>query len=96
MNKKVGRPGNDRAKLGRITGTILPELKMEFEAIAKHDKRWRSMSHAIESAVGFFLHHYKASNGQLDGNNFPIVGRGDPFSQVEHKPRGGHAKAHHP
>lgn len=83
---KLGRPGRGRAKAGKIRATILPELKAEAERIAANDQRWRSLSHLVETMFAYFLASYHVSNGRLDSNNFPDLGRGDPLTnQGKHK-----------
>ncbi len=73
MKRTVGRPGKGRAKSGRVTGTIMPELRSRLEEIATNDGRFRSLSHLLESCVEFYLELYTKSNRRLDERNFPII-----------------------
>lgn len=78
--KKVGRPGANRAKEGRVRAAVRPDIKTEAEEIVEKDGRVRSLSHMIESALAYYIRAYtdsaKAShNGiaQIDEQSFPIL-----------------------
>lgn len=73
MANKVGRPGMGRAKGGLIRASIKPEYKARLEHLIQTDERWRSVSHAIETAIGNFLHGLERAGGKLDEKNFPVV-----------------------
>ena len=70
---KKRKRGEGRAKYGRIRAAVKPELKQAAEAIVATEGLIRSVSHLVESAMGFFLYHYTQSNGVLDRNGFPVI-----------------------
>lgn len=70
---KVGRPGEDRAKAGRVRAAVRPEIKQEAEFLARQDSRLRSLSQLCEAALAYYIRDYKAASGSLDMNNFPVM-----------------------
>ena len=74
MARKAGRPGMGRVKDGKIRAAILPELKDQLEELRKKEwRRFRSVSHIIESAIGYYLHQFEAAGGKLDEKMYPDV-----------------------
>lgn len=71
--KEPGQPGEGRTAQGRIRAVVRPALKIEADAIAQADGRIRSLSHLVESAMVFYVLHYKASNGNLDRDGLPVI-----------------------
>ncbi len=86
MANKVGRSGAGRKAHGSVRAQILPTLKHEVERLSREDPRWRSVSHLIETAVGFFLSHLQASQGRVDQYNHPVIDR-HPVSIMESPPK---------
>jgi len=72
---KAGRPGQDRAKAGRVRCAIPPELKHRAEDLARNDGRLRSLSQLIEAAIEFYLQQYQEAGGVLDRYNQPDLKR---------------------
>jgi len=48
---KVGRPGKNRAKSGRVRAAIRPELKEEIEALVYGDIRIRSVNQLVATTL---------------------------------------------
>lgn len=81
MGNRVGRPGQDRAKDGRVRCAIPPELKRRAEDLAHGDGRLRSLSQLIEAAIAFYIQQYQEASGVLDKHNHPDLKRGSPPHQ---------------
>ena len=63
-----------RVKDGKIRAAILPELKAQLEGLRKKEwRRFRSVSHIIESAIDYYLHQFAAAGGKLDKKMFPDI-----------------------
>ena len=74
MMTKMGRPGEGRAKRGRLRGAVRPDLKAKAEQIARSDFRFgRSLSRFTEAALTYYIAQYEAANGKIDNNGFPIL-----------------------
>jgi hypothetical protein len=70
---KMGRPGEDRAKRGRVRGQVKPDIKRRAEELVRKDFRLKSVSRMMEAAMGYFMAHYDRASGNIDENGWPIV-----------------------
>jgi hypothetical protein len=86
---KMGRPGEERARRGRLRGAVRPDIKREAEALAKADTRLRSLSHLMEVALSYFMRDYKRAGSNIDMQGFPIVPCDQSQSKVDERRRVG-------
>ena len=74
MMTKMGRPGEDRAKRGRLRGQIRPDLKREMEELVRTHPLFRSVSQLTELAATYYIRDLKRANYRIDTQTgFPIL-----------------------
>lgn len=85
---RVGRPGEDRVKFGKIRAQVKPHLRVEAEELAKKHSGIRSLSQCVEAALAYYLLKVREAGGRLDERNFPVTPEGaGGESSASHPPR---------
>ena len=70
---KMGRPGEGKAKHGRLRGQVRPELKRQAEELVKRDARFSSVSKLMGISLAFYMQEYERAHGNIDPQCFPIL-----------------------